>query len=143
MQVPAFLKRHVLVKGAFGANVVPSGTVISEMNCARSVQPGTGVGVGVVGVTVPVGVGVFVAPPTLVGVAVGVIGVTVPVTVGVAVGVPGAGVGVAVGPGTFTFRTMRGATQSGWSPTDGPAAYTERTSCAFLRFATGERSRST
>jgi hypothetical protein len=38
VQVPMFLSRHVLVNVAFGSNLVPSGTVTSETNCARSVH---------------------------------------------------------------------------------------------------------
>ena len=84
-----FFKRQVLVKTVPGEKVVPSGTVISAMNCALSqfesegvvVLVGVGVYVEVAGVSVPVGVGVSVGG--------------VPVTVAVKVGVMEAvGVGV-------------------------------------------------
>jgi decaprenylphospho-beta-D-erythro-pentofuranosid-2-ulose 2-reductase len=49
VQTPAFLTRHVLVKGAPGAKVVPSGMVTSRTNFARShtaVADAAAVGVG-------------------------------------------------------------------------------------------------
>jgi hypothetical protein len=36
VHVPMFFSRHVFVNAAFGANVVPSGTVTSATNCAQS-----------------------------------------------------------------------------------------------------------
>jgi hypothetical protein len=64
VQVPTFFNRQVLLKAAFGANTVPSGTVTSVTNCALS-QLEAVVGVGVlVGTTevgaAEVGVGVVI-----------------------------------------------------------------------------------
>ena len=42
VQVPTFFRRQVLLKVAPGAKVVPSGTVTSDMNCARSQPAGGG-----------------------------------------------------------------------------------------------------
>src|SRR5512133_172324 len=96
VQVPTFLMRQTLVKAANGVNVVPSGTVTSATNWARSVQE-LGIGVGVI-------------------TTIGGVGVSVGISVGVE---PGGGT---VPHGTCTLRTMRGVTHSGRSPVAGPAA---------------------
>ncbi len=68
VQVPMFFRRQVLVKAMPGAKAVPSGTVTSVMNWARSQAAGgtvailVGVGVGGVPVTVGVAVGGVMTP---------------------------------------------------------------------------------
>lgn len=87
--------------------MVPSGTVTSEMNWARS-QPASDVGTGVtVGFVEVGGIGVCVGT----------------VEIGVIVGfVEVGGIGVGVTTGADAERTMRGAIHKGWSPTLGPEA---------------------
>src|SRR5690348_11032720 len=64
VEVPVFLTLQVLVNAVLGLKAVPSGTVLSAVNVARSApECGGGVFVGVGGVPVTVGIGVKVAPP--------------------------------------------------------------------------------
>src|SRR5512139_3829473 len=87
MQLPVFFRRQVLVKAAPGAKTVPSWTVTSVTNVARSQPAGPGVGGG------------------------GVIGVAVGVNGGSGVRVEG-GTGGSLVP----VRTMRGDPQMARSP---------------------------
>src|SRR5271157_3008015 len=70
VQVPTFCKRHVFAKETLGVKVVPSGTLTSEINWARSqleadegVEDETAVGTTGVLVVIAGAVGVMTGPP--------------------------------------------------------------------------------